>query len=113
VAVSRNEFSTALKRLRRRIDRLDRRLMRLLLRRAGAVELVGILKKKNAVPVADVEREQEIVGRIEKFDTGSGKRDFLRRVYGCIFQVSREIEEGESSEDGSDSGGKKIDQGRD
>jgi chorismate mutase len=113
MAVSRNEFSTALRRLRKRIDRLDGRLMRLLLHRARAVERVGILKNKNAVPVADREREQEILERIEKIGTGSGKRDFLRRIYGCIFQASREIEEGEGSEYGSGSAGNEIDQGRD
>ena len=113
IAVSRNEFSTALRRLRKRIDRLDGRLMRLLLQRARAVERVGILKNKNAVPVADREREQEILERIEKIGTGSGKRDFLRRIYGCIFRASREIEEGESSEYGLGSAGNEIDQGRD
>jgi chorismate mutase len=93
----------ALNRLRSRIDRIDKGIIRLLLKRSRAVERIGRLKKQQGIPVVDSEREREILSRIDtKIDlqkAAGAQREFVRKVYERIFTASREMERGEHSAD--------------
>jgi chorismate mutase len=84
----------ALSRVRRRIDRLDRRITALLVRRRGEVVEAGRIKGLLGLPVADTRREEEIVARIRGYGRGGGA-DYIEEVYRAIFRCSRAVEEGE------------------
>jgi chorismate mutase len=82
-----------LQKYRIRIDRVDRRLMRLLEKRFDLVRSVGVLKRREGVPVVQRERENEILHRIAERVRRSDARDFVRSVYRTLFKASYGIEE--------------------
>ena len=99
--MSGNRSEQALGRLRRKIDRFDGRIMRLLLKRSRAVETVGTVKKMVGLPVIDRKRESQILSRIDTLRGDARRKVLLRRVYECIFRFSCELEKGKRTGDGS------------
>ena len=85
----------ALRRVRGRIDRLDRRIISLLERRRGEVVEAGRIKRLLGLPVADPRREEEIVTRIRGYVRGAEGGDYIEDVYRAIFRCSRAVEEEE------------------
>jgi len=81
-------------RLRTRIDSIDRRIARLLLKRARFVKEIGSLKKKKNLPLVDRDREKRIEERIEALRTDAITKDAVKRVYRAIFEGSYDIEKG-------------------
>ena len=86
-------MGTLLQKYRIRIDRVDRRLMRLLERRYDLVRSVGMLKRREGVPVVQRERENEILHRISERVRNSDTRDFILSIYRTLFKASYGIEE--------------------
>ncbi len=54
-----------LKQLRRKIDALDEQVLRLLCERAQICKAIGEAKKKQGLPVKDVDRENEVYKHIK------------------------------------------------
>jgi len=80
-------------RYRKRIDRIDRRVARLLERRLDQVLLIGIEKKKSNIDVSDKTRETSVlrnVGSVVK-DEQAGR--FVQLIYGRIFEASSRAQE--------------------
>ena len=88
--MKRDELST----LRGRIDRLDRRLALLLLKRFQLVGRIGKIKREKGFPVMDGVREEEILKRIEALCPDTRASGLLKLMYADIFKVSYQIEEG-------------------
>lgn len=80
--------------LRKRIDRLDRRLSLLLLRRFRLVGRVGKLKRDKGYPILDGGREEDVLKKISARSSDPYTSDLLRQIYAGIFKVSYEIEKG-------------------
>jgi chorismate mutase len=78
--------------LRNKIDRIDTKLMRLLLKRYANVKRIGRIKNNARLPVIDREREQDILRKIKELRTGTGQREFIQKVYDCIFSASYDVE---------------------
>jgi chorismate mutase/prephenate dehydratase len=82
-----------LKRLRRRIDALDRKLVALLNERAELARSVG--REKSRVgwrAVRDAEREREVLLRVSMANTGPLAQADLLALYRRLMQATRALE---------------------
>ena len=78
---------------RKRIDTIDRQLVDLLNRRAAVVHAIGEIKKKQGIAVFDAGREEQVIARIIKANTGPFPNESLKSIYREIFAASHQIEE--------------------
>jgi len=76
-----------------RIDAIDRQLVALINRRAGVVSAIGEIKRTRGLEVVDSGREDQVIARIEKANTGPFPNESLRSIYREIFAASHQIEE--------------------
>ncbi len=81
-----------LKQLRKRIDSIDLRLLRLLNRRAVLSLEVGELKKKNGLPVFDGSREKLVLKRVIQKNKGLVSDAALRRIFSEVLRQSRRLQ---------------------
>jgi maltose O-acetyltransferase len=79
-------------RYRRRIDRLDRRVARLLSKRFQQVLRIGRAKQEHNVEVTDRRREIEVLDRIGSVVKDERARRFVHSIYGRIFEESSRIQ---------------------
>jgi chorismate mutase / prephenate dehydratase len=89
----RDVESAELRRLRRRIDALDRRIVRLLNDRAELAREVGRAKAlEGRRAVRDAEREREVLLRVTMANAGPTPQADLLAIYRRLFAVARSLE---------------------
>ncbi len=89
----RPDESPELRRLRRRIDALDRRIVRLLNERAELAREVGRAKATGRRrTVRDSEREREVLLRVTMANEGPTPQADLLAVYRRLFAIARRLE---------------------
>ena len=89
----RFDESAELRRLRRRIDALDRRIVRLLNDRADLARTVGRTKTlEGRRAVRDPEREREVLLRVTMANEGPTPQAALIAIYRRLFSVARALE---------------------
>jgi chorismate mutase len=82
-----------LRRLRRRIDALDRRLVKLMNERAGLAREVGKIKVATGRrAIRDPEREREILLRVSMANDGPTPQADLLAIFRRLFAVARRLE---------------------
>jgi chorismate mutase/prephenate dehydratase len=82
-----------LRRLRRRIDALDRKIVALLNERAELGRAVGLEKASaGRRAIRDVEREREVLLRVTMANTGPTPQADLLAVYRRLMAVTRALE---------------------
>ncbi|MBI3318780.1 MAG: chorismate mutase [Candidatus Omnitrophica bacterium] len=81
-----------LNQLRKRIDRIDLRLLALLSRRAGLVLQVGRLKQGQGRPVFDGWREKMVLRRLVRANGGPFPSRSVERIFRDILAFSRKLE---------------------
>jgi chorismate mutase/prephenate dehydratase len=82
-----------LRRLRRRIDALDRRLVQLMNERAELARAVGRVKVENGRrAIRDPEREREVLLRVSMANEGPTPQADLLAIFKRLFSVARSIE---------------------
>ena len=77
---------------RRRIDKLDRKLVKLLNERAKYTDEIGKLKEKRGLNAYSPSREEKILRNVLKCNKGPLPTDVLRRLYERILDESRTLE---------------------
>ena len=77
---------------RRKIDKLDKKLVRLLNERAKYTDKIGKLKEKLGLGAYSPEREEEILRNVLEWNEGPLPTDVLRRLYERILDESRTLE---------------------
>jgi len=82
----------AMEELRRRIDGIDRRLVRLLNDRAGCAIALGRIKRRRGLTIYQPAREEEVLGNIQRSNGGPLESAALRRLFERIIDESRRIE---------------------
>lgn len=87
-----NTNNKELKKLRRRIDLLDRFLVYLINRRTAISIRIGKNKKKTGSPVFNAEREKEVLSRIVSYNAGPATDDAIRNIYERILEESRKVQ---------------------
>jgi prephenate dehydrogenase/chorismate mutase len=85
-----------LKVLRRRIDRLNERLVQLINQRAKLAVKIGALKRKHGLPINDSVRENFILEHISRINPGPLSGNSVRRIMGELISACRHIEEEEN-----------------
>jgi len=78
--------------LRRRIDRVDVQLLRLLNTRARLGLQVGALKKQHGTRVFDPQRERAILQRLTRANHGPLSSRAIHAIYRQILQQVRRLE---------------------
>ncbi len=83
-----------LKGLRKKIDSIDRDLLKLLVKRMEISKEIGKAKKTRGVSAYQPEREEEIIAKMTASDRKSALSDIaLRRIYAEIMSASRALQE--------------------
>lgn len=78
--------------LRKRIDRLDLKLLQLLNARATLALRVGRIKRQRGLPVFDGLREELVLRQVAKANHGPLPRMSLRKIFREILRQSRQLE---------------------
>jgi chorismate mutase-like protein len=78
---------------RRKIDELDRELVRLLNERARCAAEIGKLKHQNGLPILEPRREQEVLQHALEANAGPLDHEALRRVFRQIVEEMRRLEQ--------------------
>ena len=82
-----------LQQLRKRIDQVDRRLLRLLNQRAGLALRVGRLKKRHGRSLFDPRRERAILRQLTAANRGPLPAPAVRAIYREILKQVRRLEQ--------------------
>jgi chorismate mutase len=80
---------------RKKIDELDRQLVRLVNERANCAMEIGRLKQDLAMPVYEPDREKIIFDNIAKMNQGPLSQIQLRQVYERLIDVMRQLQRDE------------------
>jgi chorismate mutase / prephenate dehydratase len=89
----RADESVELRRLRRRIDALDKRIVRLLNDRAELAREVGRVKTASGRrAIRDAEREREVLLRVSMANAGPTPQADLLAIFKRLFAVARGLE---------------------
>lgn len=78
-----------IKALRRKIDKLDRELVKLLNRRASDSLAIGRMKQRDGLPLFIRKREQEIARNIRRANRGPLPNHTLEHVFEQLLQHTR------------------------
>ncbi|MCL5267387.1 MAG: endolytic transglycosylase MltG [Bacteroidetes bacterium] len=87
-----------MKSLRRKIDRADKRIVKLLNKRAGYADDIGKIKEKLGLEIYSPEREKQVIDNVCRENPGPLTDEAVRRVYERIIDESRRLER-ESAEE--------------
>lgn len=77
---------------RKRIDRIDQALLKLLNRRATAALQIGRLKKNRGLPVFDGRREEKVLQRLVRTNHGPLQASSIRQIFRRILGESRRLQ---------------------
>lgn len=77
---------------RRRLDQLDRKLVRMLNQRARAAQEIGRLKARTAMPIYEPKREQAVFENVRRANRGPFPDHELKRVFEEIIGVMRHLQ---------------------
>jgi chorismate mutase-like protein len=77
---------------RKRIDKLDKKIVTLLNERARFTGEIGKIKEKRGLPAYSPAREGEILRSVMKWNKGPLPAEVLRRLYERILDESRTLE---------------------
>jgi len=84
--------------LRAQIDSLDREIVRLLNDRARLGLQAGRIKSQSGKPIADVDREREVLVRVAMANAGPLPQDALLALYRQLIETIKRLEELSKSE---------------
>lgn len=81
-----------LRKIRRDIDQIDRRILRLLSRRARMAVDAGSIKNTLRLPVMDQKREKQVISRIAAAGAHPMKKRDLVSIYRLLIAACRRLE---------------------
>jgi len=84
----------ALIKLRKKIDRIDSKILKLLAKRLKVCRELGKYKHENNLPIQNKEREKQVTRqRIEKFkELGVDDEEFVTELFEVIMKKAREVQ---------------------
>jgi chorismate mutase len=78
--------------LRQRIDWIDEQLVRLLNARAECALQLGHLKKERGMDIYQPTREHEVLGNVQRLNTGPLDDGAIRRLFERVIDEARRLE---------------------
>ena len=82
-----------LKSLRKLIDQKNKSMVRLLNRRAGYALKIAEVKRAENLPIRDDAREAQVLEKVSKYNKGPLSDAALHRIFNCIMEEHRRLEE--------------------
>lgn len=80
---------------RRKIDELDRQLVKLINQRARCADEIGKLKRNSSLPIYEPDRERIIFENIQRENHGPLTEVQLRQIYERLVDVMRQVQRDE------------------
>jgi chorismate mutase len=80
---------------RKKIDEIDRKLVQLISDRARAAHEIGKLKRGQAMPIYEPDRERAVFDQVRKVNPGPLPDRDLMRIYERIMDIMRQIQQEE------------------
>ena len=77
---------------RKKIDQLDRRLVRMLSQRARAAQQIGRLKRRTSMAIYEPRRERVILDNVRRANRGPLSDRQLADIYRRIIRAMRELQ---------------------
>lgn len=87
---------------RKKIDALDRELVKLLNERAHCAVEIGRIKRKNGLPIKEPTREQKVLKQAFDANQGPLPDQAVERIFERIVEEGRELQKRLFEEHGSD-----------
>lgn len=82
-----------LKTYRKKIDKIDNKIIRLLDKRLIVAQKIGEYKKQNNLPITNLNREKEILNKFSKKTKKTKlKKNFINKLFKLIFKNSKEVQ---------------------
>lgn len=81
-----------IEKLRKRVDRVDNRIFKLLVKRYGLVSKIGEQKRQNKLSVIDRDRETNILRRFRILVEDDFLYRYIEKIYRAVFESSYEAE---------------------
>ncbi|MFC1558422.1 chorismate mutase [candidate division KSB1 bacterium] len=78
---------------RKRIDKIDSEILKLLNERIMCVINIAAIKKQEGIPVYIAEREEKIIEQLFKENDGPIEQVNIRNIFSMIFTESRRVQE--------------------
>ena len=78
---------------RKRIDEIDRRLVRLLNARARCVIEIGRIKQQNGLPILESSREEAVLRHAQEANQGPLENEAVRRVFEGVVREGRAVQQ--------------------
>ena len=77
---------------RKKIDELDRDLVKLLNERARCAVEIGKIKRQNGLPIQEPNREQEVMKRVFEANHGPLTDQAVQRIFERIVEEGRDLQ---------------------
>ena len=75
--------------LRKKLDEIDEKMLKLLEKRMNIIKSVGKIKSKLNIPIEDMERENEIISRLSEHSGKNLSENQLITIFRSVFQSSK------------------------
>ena len=85
-------MSDELSNYRKKIDRIDNKIVKLLSRRFSIAQDIGKIKMKASIDINDNLRERKIIERLSQLPNTTLSKDEIQLIYNNIFQISKETQ---------------------
>lgn len=76
--------------LRNRIDGIDRKILKLIEKRADLAKNIGGIKKRNGLKISDSERERKVIENV--LSSSNIDKDFLKKLFRLIIKYCKDEE---------------------
>ena len=90
-----NKSNKKIELYRGKINRLDRKLIKLILKRIKKVKIIGSIKKSEGISINNEKRENEILKAIDRISRNPDLSEHIKTIYKTIFEISKKIEKEE------------------
>lgn len=82
-----------LQKYRKKIDKLDKKIVAILSKRMHVIEVIAQIKQENGLPVLQKEREEEHLHDILiKCNESKSCKSYIHNIFEAIFEESRKIQ---------------------
>lgn len=78
---------------RKKIDEIDRNLVRLLNERAVCVLEIGKIKRSGGLPIVEQSREEEVLRRVVESNQGPLDNETVRRLIEAVMRESKGLQQ--------------------
>jgi|TARA_Y100000310_G_scaffold161135_1_gene161093 chorismate mutase len=78
-----------LKILRRDIEKIDKELFKIIIKREQIIDKISKIKKKNMISIVDLKREKELIKKINEKTKHQLNKNYIKEIYNVIFKYSK------------------------